>query len=61
MKMKLNKELVLQVSIVLVCLSILFLEFVSVSTHAQISCNGEPPLLNPSYPLRRAWRAGTSV
>lgn len=61
MKDKLNKELVLQVSIILACLIILAINFTIISANAQISCDNEPPLANPTYPQKKAWLPGTSI
>lgn len=59
MKNKLNKEFILQVSIILMCLIILSFRFSTVSAHAEIPCNNEPPLIDPLNPLREAWAQGT--
>ncbi len=56
-----NKELVLQISIILVCLVILMLQFPITPSHAQINCNGEPKLLDPQDPTRWSWVRGTEV
>jgi hypothetical protein len=59
MRNKFNKELFLQISIILVCLIILFFRFSTVSTQAQIPCNNEPPLFDPLNPKKEAWAPGT--
>ena len=61
MNYKLNKELVLQISIVITCLFTLFVRFSNVPTRAQALCNGQPPLLNPVNPKKEAWAPGTGV
>ncbi len=60
MKNKINKELALQISIILACLIILTLQFPNTPAHTQpIPCDGEPQ--NWSPPASRAWVGGTQV
>lgn len=59
MRSKISKELILQFLIVLVCLIILTLRFSDRTTHAQITCDGEPP--NWSPPTSNVWVMGTEV
>lgn len=57
MKNKLNKELILQISIILVCLITLAFRFAGESIQAQqTNCNGQPPLKH--NPRTQAWVPG---
>lgn len=58
---KVNKELILQIFIIFVCLVIITLRFAAIPTDAQTSCNGEPPLKNPNAPLTEAWMPGKTI
>lgn len=61
MKNKIGKELILQVSIILICLVVLLFRFTSMPIRAQITCNDEPPLMDSIFPLREAWPQGKTV
>jgi hypothetical protein len=61
MKTMPDKELVLQIFIILTSLLILFARFPSELSQAQSLCNDEPPLLDPNRPLREAWYPGVMV
>ncbi len=58
---KINKELILQISIILGCLVFLMLKFPIIPIHAQISCNGEPALSHPLDPTKWSWVSGTEA
>lgn len=56
---KINKKLLLQISIIFVCLLIITIQITSESVNAQIACNGELP--NHPNPTREAWVQGVTV
>lgn len=60
MSNKLNKELVLQISIILAFIVVLCFRFTIMPSQAQTFCNG-PGYLDSNRPLREAWLPGTTV
>jgi hypothetical protein len=57
MKITLNRELVLQIFIIVACLAILSLNFLTTAAHAQINCAGQPGIKT----RREAWRQYVTV
>ena len=53
-------EFTLQVVIVLSCIAVILFVHFEPSVQAQTSCNGEPPLTNPTNPKSEAYPTGTS-